>query len=83
VHYKDKEGPALANWVKNQRKRYASGRMDQGRKVKLDEIGFKFSPRRDKANQEKWNLKFKKLQDYYEKHGHCELFWAVDRFASS
>jgi hypothetical protein len=24
-----------------------------------------------------WNIMFKKLQDYYGKHGHCELFWAV------
>jgi hypothetical protein len=30
-----------------------------------------------------WNLQFKKLQDYYEKHGHCKLFCAVDRFPSS
>jgi hypothetical protein len=24
---------------------------------------------------------YEKLQGYYGKHGHCELFWAVDRFA--
>jgi hypothetical protein len=28
----------------------------------------------------KWNLHFKKLQDYNGKHGHCEFFGAVDPF---
>jgi hypothetical protein len=31
----------------------------------------------------RWNSKFKKLQDYYGKHGHCELVWAVDCLSSS
>jgi hypothetical protein len=31
----------------------------------------------------RWNSKFKKLRDYYGKHGHCELCWAVDRLPSS
>jgi hypothetical protein len=53
--------------------------MNFERKAKLDEMCFEFSVR-DKANEEKWNLQFKKLQEYHGKHGHCELFWAVDRF---
>jgi hypothetical protein len=40
----------------------------------LDEIGFVVS-----AQDKDWNLQFQKLRDYYEKHGHCELFLAVDR----
>jgi hypothetical protein len=56
--------------------------MDFERKVKLDEIGFEFSVQ-DKSNEENWNLQFKKLQDYYGKHGHCESFWAVDRVLPS
>jgi hypothetical protein len=27
-----------------------------------------------------WNIMLKKLQGYFDKHGHCELFGAVDRF---
>jgi hypothetical protein len=46
--------------------------MDQERKRMLDEIGFYL--------EDKWTLQFKKLRVYYEKHGHCELLWAVDRF---
>jgi hypothetical protein len=53
--------------------------MNPERKEKLFEIGFEFSVR-DKAEKETWNLQFKKLQYYHGKHGHCELFWAVDRF---
>jgi hypothetical protein len=28
-----------------------------------------------------WSIMFKKLQGYYGRHGHCELFWDVHRFA--
>jgi hypothetical protein len=49
--------------------------MDLERKRRLDEIGFVFS-----AQDNIWNGLFKKLHDYYEIHGHCELLWAVDRF---
>jgi DNA-binding SARP family transcriptional activator len=43
--------------------------------MRLDEIGFDFNP---KAKEENWNLKFKKLQNYYGKQGHCESLCAVD-----
>jgi hypothetical protein len=71
--------PQLGSWVDYQRKIFKKGIMDFERKAKLDKIGFEFSVK-DKANEEKWNLQFKKLQDYRGKHGDCELFWAVDRF---
>jgi hypothetical protein len=54
--------------------------MDHVRKRRLDEIGFAFKPTNNKAKDEKWNLQFKKLRDYYGIHGHCELRRAVDRF---
>jgi hypothetical protein len=80
-----KEDPQLGNWVHRQRTRFKYGSIHFAQKAKLDEIGFKFSTRQDRenANEKKWNLQFKKLQGYSEKHGHCELFWAVDRFPSS
>jgi hypothetical protein len=71
--------PQLGRWVGTQRAVFKKGRMDFERKAKLDEIGFEFSGQ-DKANKGNWNLQFKKLQGFYGKHGHCELFWAVDIF---
>jgi hypothetical protein len=53
--------------------------MGPERKLMLDQIGFDFN-HQDKVNEDNWNLQFEKLRDYYEKHGDCELFWAVDRF---
>jgi hypothetical protein len=73
------EEPKLGDWVNNQRSCFKNGKMDPERKRRLDEIGFDFNPK-EKTNEENWNLQFKKLRGYYGKHGHCELFWAVDRF---
>jgi hypothetical protein len=64
--------PQLGTWVDTQRTVFKKGRMDFERKAKLYKIGFEFS-RQEKANEENWNLQFKKLQDYHVKHGHCEL----------
>jgi hypothetical protein len=71
--------PQLGHWVQWQRGLFKNGRVDVERKAKLDEIGFEFSVK-NKANEENWNLKFKKLQEYHVKHGHCELFWAANRY---
>jgi hypothetical protein len=49
---------------------------DQERKKRLDEFSFEFTGKgKVNANEEKWNLQFKKLRDYSREHGHCELFW--------
>jgi hypothetical protein len=71
--------PQLGAWVNKQRAIFKKGRMDFERKAKLDEIGFEFYVR-DKADEETWNLRFKELQEYHGKHGHCELFWTVKRY---
>jgi hypothetical protein len=75
VPKKYKEDLQLGNWVDNQRACFKNGKLDPEKKNRLDGIGFEFN-RFERA----WNLQFKKLQDYYVKHGHCELFWAIDRF---
>jgi hypothetical protein len=77
VPHKYKEDPSLGIWVRTQRALFKAGTLDQERKRTIDEIGFDFNP---KGLEDIWNLQFKKLRDYYEKHGHCELFWPVDRF---
>jgi hypothetical protein len=70
--------PQLGRWVQKQRELFQNGTVAVERKAKLNKIGFEFSSQK-KANEENWNLQFKKLQDYYGKHGHCELFWGADR----
>jgi hypothetical protein len=65
------EDPKLGNWVDRQRKGFKNGNMDQKRKSRLDEIGFDSKPKA-KTVDENWNLQFKRLCDYYGKHGHCE-----------
>jgi hypothetical protein len=71
--------PPLGIWVDNQRTRFKNDKLDPKRKKRLDEIGFEFSVMH-KLNAKNWNLQFKKLRAFKESHGHCELFWAVDRF---
>jgi hypothetical protein len=73
------EDPKLDAWINNQRLIFKTGKMDSERERRLGEIGFEFNVK-DKAKEETWNLQFKRLRDYSEKYGHCELFWAVDRF---
>jgi hypothetical protein len=53
--------------------------MNLEQEKRLDKIEFDFNLK-VMTDEEDWNLQFKKLSDYYEKHGHCELLWAVDRF---
>jgi hypothetical protein len=79
VPQKYKEDPSLGRWVKRQRFRFKNGIMDEEQKRMLMRIGFEFNLL-DKVNEAFWNLQFKKMRDYYERHGHCELFWAVDCF---
>jgi hypothetical protein len=44
VPQKYQEDPSLGEWVRNQRTCFKNGKMDQGRKRMLDEIGFDFAP---------------------------------------
>jgi hypothetical protein len=79
VPQKYEEDPPLGMWVQTQRTRFKNGKMDQERTQKLGDIGFEFVHEdRAKANEDIWGFQFKKLREYYEKHGHCELLWPVD-----
>jgi hypothetical protein len=73
-----KEDQQLNNWVSKQRERFKNGIIGSERKRMLDEIGFDFNP--DKARKINWNFEFDRLCQFKNDHGHCELFWAVDRF---
>jgi hypothetical protein len=74
--------PQLGTWASKQCVAFKKGRMGFEQKAELNEIGFEFSAK-NKANEKKWNLQFKKLQDYYGKHGHCELFCGLSTILPS
>jgi hypothetical protein len=71
--------PKLGRWVYAQHTRFKAGKLDPERKRMLDEICYQFNAK-VQENKKSWNLQFQKLHDYYERRGHCELFWAVDAF---
>jgi hypothetical protein len=75
VPQKYKDSRELAAWITIQRSCFKTGKMDPGRKMRLDEIGFVFD-----LLQENWNVQFDSLRQFKNDNGHCELFWAVDRF---
>jgi hypothetical protein len=82
VPQKYTENPKLGKWVHFQRTRFKNGKMDPERTQKLEEIGFDFNPK-GMTNEDIWDLQFNQLREYNEKHGHCELFWDVNRFSLS
>jgi hypothetical protein len=79
---KYKEDNKLGRWVGRQRAVFKTDEIDPERKAKLNEVGFAFNPKGMMTNEDMWDFQFQKLRAYYEKHGHCELFWAVDRLTS-
>jgi hypothetical protein len=73
-----KEVPKLGRWGHWQRAVLKTGKMDPGRKRRLDEIGFDFNPE-GKTKEDRWDFQFERLRAFEESHGHCELFWAINR----
>lgn len=75
-HYKEQHGdccvptkyppdPKLGNWVQTQRQ--CQDNLTEERRRRLDGIEFAWSLR------EKWNCMFERLQEFKEKHGHCQV----------
>lgn len=63
MDYKTKSGLVLGAWIKNQRKRYLSGRLETERKQKLDAIGMVWE------HQDGWLIRYEMLKRYYEQNG--------------
>ena len=63
MDYKTDSGLVLGAWVKNQRKRFILGRLEEERKVKLDAIGMVWTA------DGGWMSRYELLKKYYEKHG--------------
>jgi hypothetical protein len=57
----------LAYWVGSQRKYYNKGLLNKDRVDKLNELNFEWGP------DEQWLLRFKELQNYYEKFGTSDV----------
>ncbi len=66
----DRDDDILSNWVRSQRALQASGKMEAGRKVKLDAIGFSWSG--DNASR-KWNERYERLKAYHAEHGDSDV----------
>lgn len=81
VNYK--ENKSLGTWVASQRWLEAKGKLDSGKKKKLDQLGFVWSKDTEKElkaiNDEKWEESFNKLKAYKEKYGTCQVSLKVDR----
>ena len=66
--------PKLGRWVGNQRTKRS--KLTPAQVQKLEDIGFVWdasSMRSNKANDEKWNARYKDLIEYREKHGDCNV----------
>jgi hypothetical protein len=71
--------PTLGTWVQTQRVVFKTDKMDPERKTKLKEIAFDFNLK-GVTNDDIWDFQFQKLREYYEKHGHCELYSVLNHF---
>jgi hypothetical protein len=63
--YEDKE---LVYWVFEQRSRYASGKLSEERKKKLDELGFIFN-----AREAAWLEQYHQLRSFFEQYGRVNV----------
>jgi len=61
-----KNDPQLSNWVINQRAFFAKGTINQSKILKLDSIGFEWSPK-----DTDWDESYKALKLFKNKYGHC------------
>jgi hypothetical protein len=60
--------PELASWVKNQRKAFIVGELQENRQKLLEKAGFVFE-----AVDNSWEAMFKRLEEFKEQQGHCHV----------
>jgi hypothetical protein len=58
----------LVHWVFEQRSRYASGKLSEERRKKLDEIGFIFN-----VPEAAWLEQYHKLRSFFQQYGHIDV----------
>ena len=81
--------PELGTWVANQRKLDKKDKVRDDRRERLRDIGFCFQIRSLKRtaskhknhekNEMKWKDMFRKLKEFQEKHGHCNVPYNYDQ----
>ena len=64
------EHPALANWVKQQRRLYKEGKLSDDRVQHLEDIGFEWVRGQKGAP---WEQRYGELQQYKNSEGHCNI----------
>jgi superfamily II DNA or RNA helicase len=69
--YEDKQ---LRNWVYEQRTKYASGKLSETRKEKLDAIEFVFDVR-----EAVWLEQYQRLKSFFERHRHVDVPSSFDK----
>lgn len=62
------ENPSLAGWVNSRRLFFRHGWLAAKQVKLLEQMGFQWFPLRDR-----WESRFKQLQAFKEKHGHCNV----------
>ena len=67
-----KENISLGNWVHNVRQRFKRGELSDERVAMLDEIGFAWKPKKQKADSD-WTTRYNDLVAYKQQHGHCNV----------
>lgn len=68
VHYKDKNGFALGEWIVYNRQRYLGGNLTQNRIERLEAIGMVWS-----TSNDLWEQNYAAATQYYLEHGDLEV----------
>ena len=68
VHYKDKDGFALGEWIVYNRQRYLGGNLTQNRIERLEAIGMVWS-----TSNDLWEQNYAAATQYYLEHGDLEV----------
>jgi len=58
----------LGSWVKEQRKKFAAGKLNPDRASRLDSVGFDWD-----VFDLQWDSNFELLKSFYTEHGHCRV----------
>ncbi|CAK8711346.1 MAG: Restriction endonuclease [Candidatus Electronema aureum] len=64
------DGDKLLVWVNNQRSMLAQGKLDEGRKEKLDALGFSWVA---EFYDPKWEKMYDRLKNYHSEHGDADV----------
>jgi hypothetical protein len=76
----DKEDVSLYAWCDNQKQKRKASRLNDEEIALLDSIGFNWDLKLNRYTTRRWHGSFQKLEEFQNKHGHCE---ATEKVAES